>query len=280
MSTTEPPSDGHGGSDPMEARLREALIVVADATPIPEPVPDTLSRSSTIAADPRGGRSRPAWRVLAAAAAVVVVIGGAALFGGQRDRTGVELMPGDTTPPSSADAALVSPDHRLSDHWHEAYGFYVCDSFLPPAQDVEEDVLGIHTHGDGIIHIHPFGASSSGANARLGLFGDQVGIEFAEDGWRLPDGVEYRNGSATCGGQPADVVVYRWAVDASPDTDGTDPVRVYRNNFEDIVFDADRQAFTFAVVPEGTVPPRPPTIPTLDNLSDVPTGPTMGTTPN
>ena len=36
---------------------------------------------------------------------------------------------------------------------------------------------------------------------------------FYDDGWKLPDGTEYRQGSATCGDKPANVAVYRWKVD-------------------------------------------------------------------
>src|SRR5690349_6189621 len=35
------------------------------------------------------------------------------------------------------------------DHWHNAYGFYLCDHFLPPFTDKGDDKHGIHTHGDG-----------------------------------------------------------------------------------------------------------------------------------
>jgi len=34
--------------------------------------------------------------------------------------------------------------------------------------DAQQDVLGIHTHGDGLIHIHPFSDSAAGVNANLG----------------------------------------------------------------------------------------------------------------
>jgi len=46
------------------------------------------------------------------------------------------------------------------DHWHAAYGVYICDKFIDSFQHGADpnaaDPLGIHSHGDGVIHIHPF----------------------------------------------------------------------------------------------------------------------------
>ena len=42
----------------------------------------------------------------------------------------------------------------LTDHWHAAYGIYICGTLEPPFTD-DADPNGIHTHGDGVIHIHP-----------------------------------------------------------------------------------------------------------------------------
>ena len=55
----------------------------------------------------------------------------------------------------------------LGDHWHAAIGFYVCGEFQPDLAEFESR-LGIHTHGDGVIHIHPSSAGGAGENATLG----------------------------------------------------------------------------------------------------------------
>lgn len=46
----------------------------------------------------------------------------------------------------------------LADHWHSAYSIYVCDEISPWVyfDDSGQDTTGIHSHGDGLIHIHPF----------------------------------------------------------------------------------------------------------------------------
>src|SRR5262245_47264640 len=48
------------------------------------------------------------------------------------------------------EAAATTP--TVEDHWHAAYGIYVCDQFLPPLTDTVADVTGLHTHGDGVAH--------------------------------------------------------------------------------------------------------------------------------
>jgi hypothetical protein len=161
---------------------------------------------------------------------------------------------------TSAPEASPAP----GDHWHQAYGFFVCDSFLPPLSDAKADTSGIHTHADGIIHTHPFTAAYSGDNATLGAWGDIVGVDFGSDSIEMPDGTTYENGY-DCNGQPATVSIYKWPADdpsASPE--------IFTSDFGDVLLDQDRAAFTFAVVPEGTEVPRPDSIATLDNLSDLP----------
>jgi hypothetical protein len=172
---------------------------------------------------------------------------------------------------TSREPASASPPSYLNnDHWHAAYGAYVCDAFLPPWSDAIEDRDGIHTHQDGIIHIHPFSSSASGDRARLSVFAKQVGVTFTDDGFTTPDGTEYTNGH-DCNGQPAKVAVYKWFPD-----DPTRPGEVYESNFNNIVFDTDRAAYTIAVVPDGVTPPLPESVPTLDNLTDVAGGGATG----
>jgi hypothetical protein len=163
---------------------------------------------------------------------------------------------------NSADAAEAPVVNK--DHWHNAYGFYVCDHFLPPFTDQGDDKNGIHTHGDGIIHIHPFVAASAGPNAQLKVFAKQIGMTLGKDSITTPDGTEYKNGY-DCNGKPAKVLVYRWANAEDPN----EPAEVFDKDFGDIQLKNDRGAITFAVVPDGTDVPHPDSVATLDNLSDV-----------
>jgi hypothetical protein len=161
----------------------------------------------------------------------------------------------------------------VGDHWHAAYGVYVCDTFLDPIPTEPEgtDKLGIHTHGDGVMHVHPFAGSASGKNATFATFGKTAGVEFSSDGFTMPDGTEYTNGY-DCNGTPAVVTVSQWnsadELMADPDNPPAPDV-VYTEDFGSIRYVSDRMAFTIAVAPEGTTIPPPPSLDTLNNLSDV-----------
>jgi hypothetical protein len=162
---------------------------------------------------------------------------------------------------SNSKAAAESP--AVGEHFHAAYGIYVCDKFLDPLTDPGGDTLGIHTHGDGIVHIHPFGSAAAGKNATMDTWGKTDGLSFSKNGFTV-NGTTYDNGF-DCNGQPASVKLYVWNADdtsAAPQIVSTSDIGAFR-------FKKDRLAITLAVVPEGTEVPPPTSIPTLDNLSDV-----------
>ena len=161
-------------------------------------------------------------------------------------------------------AAAVSP--TTNDHWHAAFGVYVCDAFLPAVADGPQDLLGIHTHQDGIIHIHPFQGGAAGNNAKLQVFADQVGISFSGSSFTMPDGSTYDNGY-DCNGTPAVVTLSQWNnVDELKADPSTPPDVVYTKDFGKVHFANDRMAFTLAVAPEGTTIPPPDSVATVDQL--------------
>src|SRR5262245_16290911 len=70
----------------------------------------------------------------------------------------------------------------LTDHWHAAYGINICGTFEPPFTN-DADPNGIHTHGDGAIHIHPGAAQQvarAGDDATLGVFMSAAGAELTD----------------------------------------------------------------------------------------------------
>ena len=75
----------------------------------------------------------------------------------------------------------------VGDHWHAALGVNVCGQWLPGAPQFEQranqagQTAGIHSHGDGLIHLHPF-ASDEGNNPSVGRF-------MEDGGWKLSSGV-------------------------------------------------------------------------------------------
>ena len=147
--------------------------------------------------------------------AVVSLAAGVAIVGiiATQDREPVVLGPG-------ADAN--GGPTRL-DHWHAALGVNDCGQWVAnwpwppgpsfstggPARAGTDGQLyaGLHSHGDGLIHIEPLASDEMGSNATLGRY-------FRYGGWNLDSkavtfvGVDERNGNL-CNGKPG---VLRWAV--------------------------------------------------------------------
>ena len=174
---------------------------------------------------------------------------------------------------NNQDAAAETP--TVTDHWHAAYGIYVCDAFLPPLTDQVQDVTGLHTHGDGVAHIHPFNSGAAGGNATLANWGKTTGLTFSGDGFTVGD-VTYEPGY-DCSGTPAEISLYVWPAD-----DTSAEPRIYTgSDIGKFHFNQDRLAVTLAVVPPGTDVPRPESVPELNQLSDVPgaTTTTVSTAP-
>ncbi len=171
------------------------------------------------------------------------------------------------------EAAATTP--IVGDHWHAAYGIYVCDAFLPPLTDTVSDTTGLHTHGDGVAHLHPFNSGAAGEKATVAKWGETTGLTFSGNGFTV-NGTTYDDGY-DCSGTPAEVSLYVWPAD-DPDAEPEIYTGADMGKFH---FDRDRLAITLAVVPPGTDVPRPESVPELDQLSDVPgaTSTTVSTTP-
>jgi hypothetical protein len=87
---------------------------------------------------------------------------------------------GANTRPHYADSATGTP----GDHWHTYLGVDICGEWLDPmpqfdaVYDNPNIQPGIHSHGDGLIHTHPFQSSEAGTNATIGKF-------FSYGGWSI-----------------------------------------------------------------------------------------------
>ena len=150
-----------------------------------------------------------------------------------------------------------SEDPTLRDHWHSAYGVYVCtdSEFLPPFQS-ENDPDGIHSHQDGLIHIHPFGSSVTGDEAQMDVFLSAMNVSLDDNQMILADGTVLAADETQCDGEAAIWQVARWdsalAVDGPPDEIITEDLAAIR-------FETDGEAFTIALAPEGADILPPPT---------------------
>ena len=199
---------------------------------------------------------------------VVVLLGVGLIIYGKAHRASA-----NTTPP----LANAQNDPSGNGHWHAAYAFYICDKEVPFIQvetpnDINGIPVGIHTHGDGIIHIHPFSTASSGRNAKLGKFADGAGWKITDTSLEIPEG-KYKNGdTCTINGkkEKAKVKVAVW------ETRNAEKPVIYTSGFKNIRFTANEMLITIGFVPDGVDLPKPKSEPTLDSLSDL--GTTSATT--
>jgi hypothetical protein len=144
---------------------------------------------------------------------------------------------------SSSRNAAAADAPTVNDHWHAAYGFDVCGTFLPdlpqPAQ-----LIGLHTHGDGVIHIEPQDPiADTGKNATLGRFvSGYPGLKLSRTSFTVINKT-WKNGDM-CGDKPGKVVVKRNGATVTGDPT---KVRVPKNG-----------SITIAFVPDGEAVPAPP----------------------
>lgn len=214
------------------------------------------------AAKAGGGRARAAGErnlLFPAALAVVVILGTLLVVYAREDRSA---------------EALEAPI-AFEDHWHSAYGFYVCDEFLPDLPEFTAPQNGgNHTHGDGLMHIHPFSPARAGENATLenwlidagAVLGGGDSID--ENTLGIPGDGDYVEGETECQGEVegdpiVQVAVWETAIAA---LEGEEPDRVVTEDFGSIRFETDGQAFTIAFAPEGAELPPPPSVEGLSGV--------------
>ncbi|MBH42711.1 MAG: hypothetical protein CL787_04225 [Chloroflexi bacterium] len=80
---------------------------------------------------------------------------------------------------------------QIGDHWHADYSITICgeEQAILPYTDG-----GIHTHGDGVIHLHPKQMIESGRNANIARFMATAGGSLTDELIELPNGEIYKNG--------------------------------------------------------------------------------------
>ncbi|MGI9604755.1 MAG: hypothetical protein ACR2P0_01320 [Acidimicrobiales bacterium] len=150
---------------------------------------------------------------------------------------------------------VLALEPSFDDHWHLPYGIYDCqtDSFLPNLADPAVPNSGIHTHGDGVIHLHPRSSDATGNNAQLGVFLDAVRVEIEDDAiLSFPDRAALDENGAECGGEPAILQVARF------DPGTSTPSEVVTENLLDFRFSADQERVTIAFAPAGAEILPPP----------------------
>ena len=166
---------------------------------------------------------------------------------------------------------------QVGDHWHAAYGMYVCDGWLPKLTGAKEEqnadgslvsdafaTTGIHSHDDGVIHWHPYSAKAVGDRAVLGVFLDVYDVELSDTRLELPadqGGDVYDVDGYQCDGKDVTVKVVAWDNYAD-----TGKGQTYITDLNSVRLKQDGMVFVIAVVPKDTevaMPPWASELPTL-----------------
>ena len=185
----------------------------------------------------------------------------------------------------SLPAADSSPP-TIDDHWHAAYGFYLCDSWYQLEGDLEERNTqgqfintnflrtGIHSHNDGVIHWHPYTARAVGRNATLGVFLDTYEVALTNDTLTFTSEAalsandnfpplnfdpmqEYLESDTKCDGEDAELSVKAWGSvhrhrrwHALHRQHGRGPRRQRRDGVRDLLHRQGRRSTDATVGPE------------------------------
>jgi hypothetical protein len=193
---------------------------------------------------------------------------------------------------ASIPAADESPP-TVNDHWHAAYGVYLCDSWYQFAGHLETPGTagyqafartGIHSHDDGVMHWHPSTSAAVGENAVLGVFLENYGVELTNDSLTFADPTvvtanpnfppanvadilpEYVEGETQCDGEDAELAVKAW----SSYTD-TDSGKRYIANMDRVHVDNDGMVFAIYFAPKDADQQMPPWASQLPELGAIDT---------
>ena len=164
---------------------------------------------------------------------------------------------------STAAANGSSGPGAADGHWHVAFGVWLCDRYVGELIDRHGDQDGIHTHEDGLIHIHPSREETAGPNAVLARFLAEVDLELNDERLVLPDGTARSNGDQ-CSSGPGRLAVYQWA--PSPAGDAT--AEVVTTDLDQVLL-RDNHALALVFAPEDADIPPPPSVYALDTVGDI-----------
>ncbi len=148
-------------------------------------------------------------------------------------------------------------------------GEYLPNLLDPPGK---EDVLGLHTHGDGVIHVHPFASAAAGRKATLGNFLRFDDVVLNDTTFILTTAkgtMTFQEGKTKCaGGKDGILQVAEWDR-ASDAAKGDKPNRIVTDGVADVRL-RNGQALTIAFLPkDSTIPSQNDVQHRLDNLTDV-----------
>lgn len=170
---------------------------------------------------------------------VIIVLGVALVTWSRHQRVATLNAAAHGTPPT------------LGDHWHEAFAVDLCGTIEP---DLPENPnvasAGLHTHGDGNIHIEPISSADTGHNATLGRFVSLYpGMALSATSVQYPGKPAYHDGQK-CGSKPGYVQVKVW------DTPTAKTGHIVKGNPGSLLL-KNGQLITIAFLPKGANIPKP-----------------------
>ena len=150
----------------------------------------------------------------------------------------------------------TGPPRPNEDHWHAAYGVLICGEWVPPFADAAGDKEGIHTHEDGLMHIHPFFTRVSGRNANVEAFARDVGLKLS-DGEVSGPGFPSKENGDKCGSKAGEWKLVSW------DKPSAEP-KTRTANFGTFA-PKDQSVWVLAFVPKGAPVPQPASVANLQD---------------
>jgi hypothetical protein len=112
------------------------------------------------------------------------------------------------------DSLTASDSPAVGEHLHAALGVNICGTFTENVPQFEtragtDTKAGLHSHGDGLIHIHPFVEEEAKDNATVGRYFEYAGNEVDEEHIAFGDELTVTNGDPCPDGRTGEV---RWSV--------------------------------------------------------------------
>jgi uncharacterized cupredoxin-like copper-binding protein len=97
---------------------------------------------------------------------------------------------------------------HIGDHWHAAYAIYIGNTRQPniPTFTGPEET---HTHGDGMIHMHPFIRAGEGQGSSLRNFFEYGGGELRDDQLKVPGQKDTHKNGEQVDGKAAELRILR-----------------------------------------------------------------------
>ena len=155
----------------------------------------------------------------------------------------------------------VGPRPRLlathpEDHWHVAFGIYECNAYQPNLPNLVNG--GIHTHGDGLIHVEATNSAETGHGANLATFiSEDNRINLSSTQLGIKGQKTYKNGDK-CGSKAGRVQVLVW------DSPADETADIVTKDFNKLLL-KNGEVLAIAFAPTGAKISKPDSITALGN---------------